>query len=245
MRRASCVSDRSSSWQQLDSEWNLQSPVKWNADSSAEAERAVLNHPRVCHTSSHSISAAILFLFFSISPFYLSSATSFFLQPDPTHHHPSMSSASTALSISSRTHAASLLPIDAHSPALLALVAVQVDTEILRQSFCLSYSSSLSLTHPFHAERMALFVIRLVQPYNYGLLTPPSTPPSPAAFPLANLVAFIDNIMVRSRGTFATLLVARIYLQRLRSQLPYYCPAGNPPPTPTLGSSHLLIHFPI
>ena len=78
---------------------------------------------------------------------------------------------------------------------------------------------------------MASFVIRLVQPYNYGLLTPPSTPPSPAAFPLANLVAFIDNIMTRSRGSFATLLVARVYLQRLRSQLQYYRPAGTQFPT--------------
>jgi hypothetical protein len=84
---------------------------------------------------------------------------------------------------------------------------------------------------------MASFVIRLVQPYtysNYGLLTPPSTPPSPpsppppaaAAFSLANLVTFIDNILTRSRGTFATLLVATVYLHRLRSQLQYYRPAG-------------------
>lgn len=44
----------------------------------------------------------------------------------------------TSYSDRTRTHAASLLPIHAHSPALLALVAVQVDTEILRQYSTLS-----------------------------------------------------------------------------------------------------------
>jgi hypothetical protein len=117
--------------------------------------------------------------------------------------------------------------------------------------FSLSLSPSLSHTHTL--DRFASFVIRLIQPYNYGLLTPPSTPPSsipvpvpaqapaapaaPAPFPLPNLVAFINNVMARSRGSFATLLVANIYLHRLRSQLPYYRPAGTS--TPTLPSSHL------
>jgi hypothetical protein len=61
-----------------------------------------------------------------------------------------MSSFSAAQSPSSRTHAASLLPVDAHSPALLALVAVQVDTDVLRQSFFPSYL--LALVSLFHSQ---------------------------------------------------------------------------------------------
>ena len=59
-------------------------------------------------------------------------------------------------------------------PALLALVAVQVDIEILRQSTRPTPTPLLILdprffTHKSSAERMASFVIRLVQPYSYGL----------------------------------------------------------------------------
>ena len=189
-------------------------------------------------------SFSLHFPFYAFHPTLPPSFLPSILQPS----HPSLSMSpmpsfrtATTPSPSSRTHAASLLPVHAHSPALLALVAVQVDPEILRQSFSPSYNDPLFHLHLFLTERMASFVIRLVQPYNYGLLTPPSTPPSPAAFPLANLIAFIDNIMTRSRGTFATLLVARIYLQRLRSQLPYYRPAGSH--NPNLIQSHVLNHI--
>ena len=112
---------------------------------------------------------------------------------------------------------------------------------IQKFSVTLSAVPLTSHLHLAHAERMASFVIRLVQPYIYALPTPPSTPPASPALPFPDLVAFIENIMARSRGSFATLLVARIYLHRLRSQLRYYRPAGMQSPS-LRPSISLLIH---
>jgi hypothetical protein len=135
--------------------------MEWNADQTAAAARHATQRPSIrpsarpsvcpfvrratlalgcfdaphAHTraSHHFTLAPLLFLFRPLlRHIFLSSAR----QPSTMSSSstgPSPSPSSSSSSPSTRTHAASLLPVDAHSPALLALVAVPVDTQILRQ----------------------------------------------------------------------------------------------------------------